>query len=603
MKELKTDSAAQLKAKETIVVREEPGEVDSAAAVCVESAQADNVEIVEAPSKSFPEPAPDLGARYDVLDFVGSGGMGTVWKVYDKELKETFAIKVLKPELLSDETSVKRFEKEANLAIDLTHANIAAIFGPGQDTSGRPFIIMRYVEGESLAELLYMEGPMEEERALDIFWQIYAALKHSHMKGIVHRDIKPSNIIITRTDSGADLVQLVDFGISKSIHEEVSKTQALTKAVDVFGSPRYMSPEQFLGQEVGPETDMYSLGCVLYEMLTGAPPFTDDNPVQLVLKHLQTAPKFETIPARYHLLLFYLLQKDPKQRSRSTSDLEGITSEAVTTVYDRNEIDATVIFTVLSFPFFLSVLTIVLNDKTILIAVQSTILVCTLFFHLLIKLLRFDSSGIYKRLEHGQIASSLAVFNSLATLLCAILLPLGSSVIAGSLCLITCALLLQIPSRRSYLMSAQEQIEKYFNSDSGANMRGKAFILFMHSFRLAFVAFMSLMYAFPFSLLKSETSLPFCLAVLGPIMLVTVCSNYSLGFIEFKYKFENSRLKHLAINQFTKKQLIRKFASLTLSGLLASAVGATLSLWIGPELQKQGLLPKTSPRMEKSKNP
>lgn len=317
MKDLKTDSAGQLKIKETIVVSEEPGEEIVASAVSAESAQEDNAEIVEAPSKSFPEPAPDLGTRYDVLDYVGAGGMGTVWKVYDKELKETFAIKVLKPELLSDDVSLKRFQQEARLATDLTHANIAAIFGPGEDTKGRPYIIMRYVEGESLAQLIERTGPMDPDRAMELFWQINDALAHSHLKGITHRDIKPSNIIISRTESGGEIAQLVDFGISSSIHEKLGRDHTLTQTGSVLGSPRYMSPEQFLGQDVGPESDMYSLGCVLYDMLTGAPPFTDANPVKLIIQQINQPPDLEYIPKKLKFIVSALLEKTPGRRNKA----------------------------------------------------------------------------------------------------------------------------------------------------------------------------------------------------------------------------------------------------------------------------------------------
>ncbi|MDQ5966728.1 MAG: Non-specific serine/threonine protein kinase [Cyanobacteriota bacterium erpe_2018_sw_39hr_WHONDRS-SW48-000098_B_bin.30] len=267
------------------------------------------------------ETPPQLGERYQVLGLVGSGGMGTVWKVFDKELNETFAIKVLNPDLVADETANKRFQKEAKLASELTHANIAAIFGPGTDTHGRPYIIMRYVDGESLADILKREGKLSEERALDIFKQICEALSHSHMKGIIHRDIKPSNIIISKTESGGDLVQIVDFGIARYIYEEVTKTQALTKAVDIFGSPMYMSPEQFLGEEITAQSDIYSLGCVLYEMLTGTPPFTDENPVKLVLKHLSEPPDLSKVPAGCKNLLSRCLGKDKKLRAVSIDDL------------------------------------------------------------------------------------------------------------------------------------------------------------------------------------------------------------------------------------------------------------------------------------------
>ena len=268
------------------------------------------------------ETPPDLGPRYDVLELVGSGGMGTVWKVYDKQLAETFAIKVLKPELISDATALKRFEKEANLASDLTHANIAAIFGPGTDDKGRPYIIMRFVDGESLADILAREGKFSEERALDIFSQICEALSHSHMKGIVHRDIKPSNIIISKTESGGDMVHIVDFGIARCVYDEVTKTQALTKAVDVFGSPRYMSPEQLLGQTATEKSDIYSLGCVLYEMLTGAPPFTEDNPVKLILQHISEPPDLSKVPVKLQSILYLCLAKEPEMRLPSIGHIQ-----------------------------------------------------------------------------------------------------------------------------------------------------------------------------------------------------------------------------------------------------------------------------------------
>jgi serine/threonine protein kinase len=284
------------------------------AALPLEQPSVDLDSLAKAQKAEHDEMPPELGDRYEVIEFIGSGGMGSVWKVYDKQLQGTFAVKVLKPELLADATAVKRFEKEANLASDLTHANIAAIFGPGTDSQGRPFIIMGYVDGDSLADILACEGKLSEERALDIFTQICEALSHSHMKGIIHRDIKPSNIIISKTESGGDMVHIVDFGIARCIYDEVTKTQALTKAVDIFGSPRYMSPEQFLGNSVTGQSDIYSLGCVFYEMLTGAPPFTDENPVKLILQHISETPDLSKVPHKLQLLLFICLAKEPEQR-------------------------------------------------------------------------------------------------------------------------------------------------------------------------------------------------------------------------------------------------------------------------------------------------
>ncbi|MBL0185115.1 MAG: protein kinase [Candidatus Obscuribacter sp.] len=318
---------------------------------------------------------PQLGERYEVLGLVGSGGMGTVWKVFDKELNETFAIKVLNPDLVADETANKRFQKEAKLASELTHANIAAIFGPGTDTHGRPYIIMRYVDGESLADILKRESKLSEERALDIFKQVCEALSHSHMKGIVHRDIKPSNIIISKTESGGDLVQIVDFGIARYIYEEVTKTQALTKAVDIFGSPMYMSPEQFLGEEITAQSDIYSLGCVLYEMLTGTPPFTDENPVKLVLKQMSEPANLSKVPQSCREIVSRCLHKDKSVRFSSVDYAIQMLSRTKAQS-GANNIDINMLLAVL--PSFLLLLNLPATSKSIF-ALAAPLAICLIW--------------------------------------------------------------------------------------------------------------------------------------------------------------------------------------------------------------------------------
>ncbi|MBS2006408.1 MAG: serine/threonine protein kinase [Cyanobacteria bacterium SZAS TMP-1] len=285
---------------------------------------------------------PDLGDRYEVLGLIGSGGMGTVWKVRDLSLDRILAIKLLRPEMLKDETAVKRFEQEARLAADLTHMNIASIYGPGKDSAGHPFIIMNYVDGESLADILAREGKLDEERAMGIFHQICDALTHSHMKGVIHRDIKPSNIIISKTESGAYVVHVVDFGIAKSIYGDVQSTQALTRTEDTFGSPLYMSPEQLLGDEVSEQSDIYSLGCVLYEMLTGRPPFIEKNPVKLLVQHFNGAVDLSDIPPRLKIPVDFCLQKQAQSRPKSMEQLlECLADSLATTTYkNSHEIEA-----------------------------------------------------------------------------------------------------------------------------------------------------------------------------------------------------------------------------------------------------------------------
>lgn len=267
---------------------------------------------------------PELGERYEVIEFIGAGGMGAVWKVRDKTLDTIVAAKVLLPNLLTDPVSIKRFEREAALATELHHPNIAAIYGPGKDINGNPFITMAYVEGETLAQILARDGVLNEQRVLDIAMQVSEALVYSHSKGIVHRDVTPSNIVITKALSGADLVQLVDFGIARCIYDERTVTQALTRATNAFGSPMYMSPEQLLGEEATAKSDVYSLGCIIFEMATGKPPFNNDSPVKGILQHLNSDPDLSNLPERLKPLVQMCLAKGVGERCSALSMYQSI---------------------------------------------------------------------------------------------------------------------------------------------------------------------------------------------------------------------------------------------------------------------------------------
>lgn len=257
---------------------------------------------------------PDLDDRFELLEPIGEGAMAYVWKVRDKSIDQILALKLLRKELTQDPEAVSRFQQEARLTMQLEHPHIAAVYEPGNDKNGRPYILMDFVPGETLQQLLAREGKLAEERALGIFEQICQALSYAHMHGIVHRDIKPSNIMIDSTESGADFVKVVDFGIARSIHEEVHNTQALTRPLGDFATPRYMSPEQCLGQEITPQSDIYSLGCVLYEMISGAPPFTETNQVRLILQHLNDNPDLTKFSPKVASILFFSLAKDKEAR-------------------------------------------------------------------------------------------------------------------------------------------------------------------------------------------------------------------------------------------------------------------------------------------------
>ncbi len=217
--------------------------------------------------------------------------MGTVYKVVDEETKTIFALKLLHRPLSEDAAALKRFEQEAAAAAKLNHPNLVPVYSHGTTESGCPYLLMDYVDGESLADIIEREGSLLERRAINIFTQICEALSHAHEHDIIHRDIKPSNILISRALNGEDeVVRVVDFGIAKTIASDKRETCDLTKTGEVFGSPQYMSPEQCLGFLLDQRSDIYSLGCLMYETLSGRPPFVDANAIQLVINHMNSEP-------------------------------------------------------------------------------------------------------------------------------------------------------------------------------------------------------------------------------------------------------------------------------------------------------------------------
>ncbi len=277
---------------------------------------------------------PDLGERYEVLSLVGRGGMGVVYKVKDRAVNKVFAVKVLNQDLVQDKVSVKRFEQEAKAASALTHANLAAVYDYGVAVSGCPFLVMDYLDGQTLEQELAKEGYFDSTRGLDIFIQIAEALADSHLKGVIHRDIKPANIILEKSENGSDFVKLVDFGIAKVLPSEQKAHENLTQTGDIFGSPLYMSPEQCQGNMQDRRSDIYSLGCLMYETLTGVKPFAAANPIKVILRHINEDPApisaltgMANLPAPFKVpgdlakVVQRCLVRDPDQRYQSAYDL------------------------------------------------------------------------------------------------------------------------------------------------------------------------------------------------------------------------------------------------------------------------------------------
>lgn len=221
-----------------------------------------------------------LGNRYKILELIGEGGMALVYKAECTLLQRIVAVKVLRSQYSSDKEFVERFRREAQAAASLSHPNMVNIYDVGQEDDIH-YIVMEYISGETLKDLIKREAPLSVNRTLRIALQIAEALRHAHERNIIHRDIKPHNILLTPEGR----VKVTDFGIARAI-----SAGGFTQTGVVMGSVQYFSPEQAKGVSVGPQSDLYSLGCVIYEMLTGEVPFEGESPISIALKHLQEAP-------------------------------------------------------------------------------------------------------------------------------------------------------------------------------------------------------------------------------------------------------------------------------------------------------------------------
>jgi serine/threonine protein kinase len=218
-----------------------------------------------------------LGNRYRLIELIGEGGMALVYKAECSLLCRTVAIKVLRPQYASDAEFVERFRREARAAASLSHPNIVNIYDVGQE-DGMDFIVMEYIPGGTLKSIIAREAPLPIERALDITRQILEGLNHAHQRNIIHRDIKPHNILVTPEGR----IKVTDFGIARAL-----SAGSLTQTGEVMGSVQYSSPEQTKGLMMGPQSDLYSCGCVLYELLTGKVPYKGDTPIAIAFQHLQ----------------------------------------------------------------------------------------------------------------------------------------------------------------------------------------------------------------------------------------------------------------------------------------------------------------------------
>ncbi|MBO4712109.1 serine/threonine protein kinase [bacterium] len=263
-----------------------------------------------------------INDRYKILKLVGSGGMGSVYLAEHEILRKKVAIKILHYEQSKRKDTVERFKREAIAASNIGQDNIVDVTDFGYTEEGNAYFVMEYVEGRSLADVMKEKRILPLEFAVSVASQIAVALYSAHGKGIIHRDLKPENILLMAKDNVYPFVKIVDFGISKILQEDVSpdeRLRTLTKSGAIFGTPEYMSPEQAAGEGVEPASDIYSLGVIMYEMLTGRLPFFDDNYMKILHKHQYEFPELPSninpdIQPEVNAIIMKCLEKKPFNR-------------------------------------------------------------------------------------------------------------------------------------------------------------------------------------------------------------------------------------------------------------------------------------------------
>jgi serine/threonine-protein kinase len=265
-----------------------------------------------------------LGGRYELDGVVGRGGMAEVYRARDIRLDRIVAIKTLRTDLARDQIFQARFRREAQSAASLNHPSIVAVYDTGEDmTSGVPvpYIVMEYVDGRTVRDLLQEGHRLLPERSLEIIDGVLRALDYSHQAGIVHRDIKPGNVMVTRNGD----VKVMDFGIARAM----SDAQAtMTQTAQVIGTAQYLSPEQARGERVDSRSDLYSTGCLLYELLTGRPPFTGDSPVAIAYQHVRENPVPPSrvdpdVPPWADGIVLKAMAKSPADRYQTAADMRA----------------------------------------------------------------------------------------------------------------------------------------------------------------------------------------------------------------------------------------------------------------------------------------
>jgi serine/threonine protein kinase len=264
-----------------------------------------------------------LDNRYLLLDQLGEGGAGCVYKAKDLIEQKDVAIKLIHPELLKSEHAILRVKKEVEISSEFQHPNLASVYGYGVDRNGQFYLIMELVNGQTLQSLLRQQKILDPKRAINLLIQIAEGLSYAHSRHVIHRDLKPGNIIVGSKEPL--FLKIVDFGFAKDVEPNKEKLD-ITQSGEVFGSPLYMSPEQCLGQKLDYRTDIYSFGCIMYEMFAGEPPLIGENVLATVAKQVSEEPRIlnslnPNVTKQIEGVTHKCLAKDPLMRYQTISQL------------------------------------------------------------------------------------------------------------------------------------------------------------------------------------------------------------------------------------------------------------------------------------------
>jgi serine/threonine protein kinase len=271
-----------------------------------------------------------FAGKYRITEELGRGGMSIVYKGMHELMHRPVAIKIMQAELLSDATSVRRFQQESEAASRLAHPHVVTAFDFGVTDSAQPYLVLDLVDGTSLADEIKRDSKLPPQRTIHIFKQICEALDHAHQRGVVHRDLKPSNIMLTNSHSETDFVKVVDFGIAKLMATPLHEPQNLTKSGEIFGSPLYMSPEQCRGETPDQRTDIYAVGIMLYETLTSKMPLVGPTFFETMQMQISTPPRpFKAIdpnlniPPELEAVVFKAIEKKPEDRYQTMREFNS----------------------------------------------------------------------------------------------------------------------------------------------------------------------------------------------------------------------------------------------------------------------------------------